>query len=258
MTGLRLAYVFLFLASCYIQCCYGVDSIIGHDDPYYRTLPCPNPEDIAPCACFYFNEGMHMNCTHISDDEELHQVFHSLIPFPAFRSLSLPTERLTTLSETVFGEVTFENVEIHCQSGIHNKDCDETLTTIDPNTFMKSVSTLRSLEIYISNISEFPFDTIGEYLNIDTFRLTNSPLATFPTINSETLKELYLINNTFREIPAHVLDGVPKLTHLQLQHNNIDSLAKAFMKLKVLLNLVNYSSQLTRLHRTRFDLSGPS
>ncbi|CAL4131419.1 unnamed protein product, partial [Meganyctiphanes norvegica] len=223
MAILLLMYQISLLTLLFAQPIYGFESLSAHDVAHFRTLPCPNPEDIAPCICTYTADKgtMDIDCMDISDEEELYQVFHSLIPIPTFGRLNLPADRLTTLTDQVFDAATFKEVNIACSN-----DCEPTLTTVDPNTFIKSASTLLSLSMSPTNISDFPFDTIQEYVNIVAIYLNDSPLSIFPTIHSETLRVLFLCNDTFREIPPHVLDGLPNLKDLQLQRNSIDSLRK--------------------------------
>ncbi|CAL4090180.1 unnamed protein product, partial [Meganyctiphanes norvegica] len=258
MAGLRLAYLIPILAMCYIQGCYGVDSLGAHDGPYNRNLPCPNPEDIAPCTCTYVEDdgAMDMDCDNIADEDELYQVFHSLIPFPIFRKLRLPADRLTTLSENVFGNATFEEVAVKCSQGISQEQCNGTLTTVDPNTFIKSASTLIILRFWSSKISTFPFETLGNYLNLNLFVLNYSPLASFPIINSETITELALNYDTYQEIPPNALDGLPNLKTIVLEGNSITSMAKdLFAYLPDLVQIIMNRGGLHHLHSQQFAVS---
>ncbi|CAL4065555.1 unnamed protein product [Meganyctiphanes norvegica] len=256
MNILLLVFPIPLLTVLFAQPIYGFESLGAHDVPHFRTLPCPNPEDIAPCICTYTADKgvMDMDCMNISDEEELYQVFHSLIPIPTFGKLSLPSDRLTTLTDEVFRVATFEDVIINCSN-----DCEPTLTTVGPNTFIKSVSTLMSLTMYPTNISEFPFDTIQEYVNINAFILNDSPLSIFPTISSETLLTLVLINDTFREIPAHILDELPNLKQLELGWNSIDSLGKdVFASLPDIRQIVMVNGGLRHLHSRQFAVTSPN
>ncbi|CAL4162117.1 unnamed protein product, partial [Meganyctiphanes norvegica] len=259
MTTLPLVYLIPVLALCFGHTIYNISSLGGHgqinENSYYRALPCPNPEDIAPCGCSYYDGAMSMSCMDIEDEDELYKVFHSLIPIPTFGRLTLPGGRITTLNNTVFGDATFESVYITCLG--HPYYCTARLTTIGPNTFMKSASTLRHLEMMVTRLSEFPFDTLSEYEKLDFFMVWFGNFPTFPIINSESLQTLVFKLSSIREIQAHALDGLPNLTYFDSLMNPIDVVAKdVFAPLPNLQKLnVQLGSRLRHLHSHQFAVT---
>ncbi|CAL4061862.1 unnamed protein product, partial [Meganyctiphanes norvegica] len=174
---------------------------------YLNNSPCPNAEDIAPCVCTYWDvyHSLDIDCMSIEDEQQLYDVFHANIPDPNFRRLDLGTDNLKTLTDTVFGDVTFETVWTH-STGFYG-----ILTSVGPETFMKSAPTLRELYMPYNNLSNFPFQSLSQYTELTDFVLHDNPVSNFPIIQSENLRYIDLGAATFDIIPTGALDGLPNL-----------------------------------------------
>ncbi|CAL4139140.1 unnamed protein product, partial [Meganyctiphanes norvegica] len=190
---------------------------------------------------------MDMNCTSISDEQELFDVFHATIPIPKFRKLTLGTNHLETLTDTVFDDVTFQDVRT-LYGG--------TLTSVGPKTFIKSTSTLRVLYLHHNNLSEFPFDTLNQYTVLEYFSFSRNPIESFPIIISPSLRNLYLGYAGYHTIPSDALGGLPNLEYFNTAGTAVHSMANdLFMYLPKMTNIFMQSTGLTHLESRQFEVS---
>ncbi|CAL4117555.1 unnamed protein product [Meganyctiphanes norvegica] len=223
------------------------DNVSSH----INGVSCPDAEDIDPCICTYYeiDDSLHLDCTNIADEEQLYSVFHAYIPFPDFLTLFVGTDHLETLTDSVFGDVTFQEVfAIPSDIG--------TLTSVGPKTFMKSASTLKLLYLYDNKLSDFPFNTLCEYTQLSQFNLHNNPIPTFPIIQSESLSSIDFGGSTFDTIPAGALDGLPNLHEFRVQHTNITSMATGiFASLSKMYLISMKNTGLTHLYNHQFEFN---
>ncbi|CAL4065474.1 unnamed protein product [Meganyctiphanes norvegica] len=253
MSLIHLVYLIPVLASSF-QATLGLTTQfqeLGNASFNFKNNPCPNAEDIAPCICNYLEDwdSMDMDCDDLADDQELYDVFHAYFPFTNFRTLHLKTDHLDTLSDEVFGDVTFENVWAITKYGVG------TLTSVSPKTFMKSASTLKLLYMYYNNVTDFPFETLINYTQLTDFSLLGNPIHDFPIIQSETLSYLNLGKAVYATIPAGALDSLPNLEEFRVSGTKISSMATGLFSPHSKLTKIGMTDNvLTQLETLQFEV----
>lgn len=180
-----------------------------------RNIPCPNTADIAPCVCTVMQDNsIEMDCSDVSNEDELERVFRAEFPFPAFKRLVIyENSDLAVLWEGVLGITNYE--EIIITKGV--------LQAVDDGAFSGSYSTLKQLDLTSNWISYFPFHESGSFRHLETLILDNNKLRIFPGISSITVSNLSLAFNPLDDISTTVLQQLPNLVELNLQGCELDS-----------------------------------
>lgn len=198
-------------------CCFwGVVAAENRTDDRFRALPCPNPDDIAPCVCTVLpTNGMEMDCSSVASSIELAIVFSAEFPFKDFESLIIINNyAITNLRPGDFGDVTFQKITIMSGS----------LSTVVMNTFMASYHTLTDLTITGTDLDFFPFGELESFTKLIYLDLQNNKLTGFPTLASLTLRELLLGYNALGGISATSLNNLPSLVIIGLHSTSISQI----------------------------------
>lgn len=186
-----------------------------------------------------------MYCNEIYDESQLYQIFHADFPNTEFRILNLLTHSIFSLSDDVFGEVTFEEARVF--NGI--------LSSVGPKTFIKSATTLKKLNLYNNSLVDFPYETLNQYTSLEYFSLHTNPIASFPMISSKSLKILHLGNAAYNTIPVGALEGLPNLEYFSQEHTHLDSIAtELFTSLSYIKDIDMANTGLVHLENNLFEL----
>lgn len=187
----------------------------ANDPPHFENPPCPNAEDIAPCTCTSTSEELllHMQltkqirCEGITDEQQLYDIFHGSFPVKHYDKLYFDTYLFDNLSDDVFGDIKFKTVFTPNYG-------NGRLKSVGPETFMKMSSELEILSLDYSNFTNFPSETLNLYPKLIYLSLRESPLESFPIIQSESLKFLDVSHGMYETIPSGAFDGMPNLESL--------------------------------------------
>ncbi|XP_066984351.1 oplophorus-luciferin 2-monooxygenase non-catalytic subunit-like [Macrobrachium rosenbergii] len=168
-----------------------------------RTIPCPAPGDIWPCACTPIdNVTMDINCSNVTSDGQLRYIFSREFPFRNFRSLVIQGNfHVNALQEGDLGTCSFVNIDIR----------DSALITIDDFALEGSLDTLEALVLINNNIRYIP--DISAFSRLNRLDFQYNALTEFPFLNSSTLQTLILRGFPFGVIPPTATWYLPALAY---------------------------------------------
>ncbi|CAL4249578.1 unnamed protein product, partial [Meganyctiphanes norvegica] len=162
------------------------------ETPDQGIVACPAIKDIYPCKCKYDLEedALDLDCSNITNEEDLFRIFYNEFHYTTFRRFEIYNNiNLTRIPEGVFDQVTFEEIHIIASS----------ITTLEPNAFINSASTLNILNLNTNSISYFPFEILGFYESLEELILYNNFISKIPTIRIPLLRILDLDSNAISE-----------------------------------------------------------
>lgn len=178
--------------------------------------PCPDAQDILPCVCYLIAEDvMSMDCSDVTSEYELAQVFQSHFPFTQFYSLNIINNQfLTALESGVFGEVTFEVFNI----------ADTTVATVERGALSGSYKTATEMNFCSNVIESFPFDELPNFESLTHLDVSDNYIENMTSIASKTLQFLNLAYNPLGEFPESAFTAAPSLQEINLNNTEIDYL----------------------------------
>lgn len=177
-----------------------------------NAWPCPEPEDIFPCVCSESELHINLDCSDVSDDEELRQVFEADFPFTRFRNFTIegsgPEERvpITELDKSTFNDISFTNIYITYTN----------LSVIAADTFDNSLSILESVTVTDSFLTLFPFDMLIDCPRLTELRVSNNNITHMSNIHSDSLTYLQVSNNPHLRFQDETFYSAPNLEYLFL------------------------------------------
>ncbi|CAL4088669.1 unnamed protein product, partial [Meganyctiphanes norvegica] len=186
--------------------------------------PCPNAEDIAPCICSANVSGagdfrQEMKCANISDSEELTRIFQSTMPVTNFTSLYIHDSDISGLHNGVFGDVTFEEVDIECHS----------LNAVEEDVFINMWPTLIHLNIYHGILEDFPYKTLVNSKSLTSLNVYSNNIGVILPISNSNLEWISISYNPITELPKGTFQELPHLYAFQISHTNISELPDDFL-----------------------------
>ncbi|CAL4074744.1 unnamed protein product, partial [Meganyctiphanes norvegica] len=191
----------------------------GHQVHSAKADSCPDGESIAPCVCSYIVEGdgqMDLDCSKISGEEQLGQVFENLPPNTHFESFTLNSNHeLKTLTSGVFQSTTFTKILMIFNS----------LEAVESGALDASSETLTTLDLWGNSISSqtgFPFKDLPIFGSLEVLDLADNAIPGWPEgITSDTLTRLDLSGNPIFDLPQGAFDGLSILQYLILGDVNL-------------------------------------
>lgn len=187
------------------------------------SVGCPEPQIISPCRCYDYGigYGLGMDCSDVSSDEELQEVFQSAFPNNTFYELVIrgvvgKPVPIGVLNKNTFGECSFETISIQ----------HTTLHTIQLETFYKSYDTLESYSITNSFVYFLDFEELQQFKKLKSLDLANNNMPALPAIKSSTLKSLTYSGNNVDQLNEEKFVDIPSLTLLKLQNCSISAVPK--------------------------------
>ncbi|CAL4063098.1 unnamed protein product, partial [Meganyctiphanes norvegica] len=213
-------------------------------------LPCPSPEDIAPCTCTVSSIGQSLTlvCNDVAGDEELEQVFHATFPYPYFSKLLLfGNQNIHRIKNETFQNVTFETMEIH----------STTLEFIESGAFKQMSSSLKELKLYMNQLSDdFPFYSLEKLEILEVLDLGFNQITIFPVLEIPSIKEIVMSHNLVGGINPDTFSHFPKLEEVVFNNNPIKTLPTEMFNNHTKLTYINFwEIGLTELKAGTFDLS---
>lgn len=205
----------LVVLYCCCFCCWG-NAAQDERDEQFRNLPCPYAEDIVPCVCTLGADyEMEMDCSNVTSNSELAQIFGTDFPFPDFGSLVIiDNVNLTTINAGDLGHATFKIIDISYTI----------LERIEYDAFMASYDTLTDLTIEHSKLNFFPFEEIERFTALTSLMLGHNNFEGFPIIGSATLQYLRLSYNPIGHINRTSLVDLPSLVGISLNNAGIQQI----------------------------------
>ncbi|KAK4305053.1 hypothetical protein Pmani_023043 [Petrolisthes manimaculis] len=203
---------------------------------------CPSTLDIAPCQCIEQADGkLDMDCSEVTNTEQLQTAFQATFPFTAFNSFTLtptiPSPNLIVLPHGVFGDISFQYIYI---SGTD-------LEIVEEEAFTASKTTLVSLSITQNRVQSFPFETLPIYTGLHILDLTENMLPYLPDIVSSPLRYLTLTGNIGLSFDTDTFPGANNIIEINLNHMQISSLQS---------NLFSQLNYIEHIDLSRNHLSG--
>ena len=177
---------------------------------------CPEPQDISPCVCSNSSiRLMAMDCSKVLDGDELVRVFSAFFPVKTFHKLTVADNPfLTTLPNGVFGEVSFNNINVH--GGVLESVGEEALTS--------SFNTVERLMFHNNKLSNFPFHTLSSFSKLTSLNLAYNNLKELPDLSSNTLENLYINKNPLGQVTASTFTGTPAISIIYLQETGLQEI----------------------------------
>lgn len=185
-------------------------------------LPCPADADIYPCTCTVESGStMDMNCSAVESEQQLMDVFASYIPFPIFRKLIIQNNpNLTVLKAGTFGESTFQ--EFHITSN--------ELENVEMGALSGSFETGTKLFFSWNKITNFPFEEMLMFTNLESLQIGQNRIVGVPDIQSETLKQLYLNSNPLGSVPITAFNKLPSIEDISLSDSGLHDISAGKIK----------------------------
>jgi hypothetical protein len=159
----------------------------GINDIRAAAFPCPIPEDIHPCVCWTEEEGIYLDCTDVTSEQQLENVFMQDFPVTEFYQFQInQTDILVDMNFTSNG-VSFEKLLLY--------PGPLSIRSISNKFLMNSYTTLKTICIYNSQLTEagFPLDNLNIFEMLDFLSFDGSNVSHLPNLVSETLTGLRII-----------------------------------------------------------------
>jgi len=190
-----------------------------------RSLFCPPLLDIYPCIC-YEDENAYLNleCKDANiTNQQFETIFTVNFPISSIRNLNIEDVFGLTRIDNVFGNLTFESVNI----------TNTLVATISDYAFSGSVDTLTHINISKSRITTegFPFLTLQLYNKLVSLSIVNSSINFVPNLQSASLTDLILTDNVIPRIESGVLQHLQRLKVLDVSRNQLTNLAPDTIRL---------------------------
>ena len=153
-----------------------------------KAFPCPEDPDISPCLCSVDEENhLYIDCSNVTSNEELRNVFTSHFPFTDFYQFSISDNTdVTALEHHVFGNVTFERIEIRGTN----------ISLVSEYALQSSQDKLNYIVINDGKLTpdSFPFSSLDQYTQLDYLALNfQETMDWLPPLNSLNLTSFFCI-----------------------------------------------------------------
>ena len=161
------------------------------------AFPCPIPEDIHPCVCWTHITRLNLDCTDVTSEQELANVFLQDFPEKEFYQFRINhTETVVYMNFNTNG-VSFE--KIYLSPG------PVTIRGVSDYFLLNSHKTLTIFETENSQLTEagFPLDELNNFEILDRLIIYNSNVAQLPNLLSQNLSYLDI---TFSDL-THLYPG---------------------------------------------------
>ena len=152
-------------------------------DTSLKAFPCPLAEDISPCVCSFENDKLSLDCTEVSSEEELEDVFSQDFPVTEFHTFSMDHSEIRYLNMST-NNLSFELFAFY--PGPFQFE-------VISDTFLNgSAETMTDFGILSSPIKDggFPFSKLEEYTQLRQLFLEDVDLTYLPEIRSNSLRDL--------------------------------------------------------------------
>ncbi|XP_045112155.1 oplophorus-luciferin 2-monooxygenase non-catalytic subunit-like isoform X2 [Portunus trituberculatus] len=189
---------------------------------------------------------MDMNCSAVTSSNQLALIFSKHFPFNNFKNLFIiGNTAIRALRFGDLGDATFEMITI---SG-------GTLESVVSGALTNSHDTLVHLDLSENHLIDFPFDEIVSFKRIETLKLRNNALHTFPHLTSSTLRFFFIGYNPLKTISSSALKNLPNLEQIGLHFAEFSS-AGTFVGIPKLRLVHLEGNQLTTLRANTIKLTG--
>ncbi|CAG0896128.1 unnamed protein product [Darwinula stevensoni] len=162
--------------------------------PTTGQYPCPNPEDISPCACSALEDKVYVSCFNTTSSDDI---------FSAFNNAFWPVTNLTgfhlghnfdvhEISERMFGDISFE--------GIGTDWCG--VVSVRPSALMPSKDRLEYISMNRGVLEQFPWDYMQHFTKLVAIDFKYNWLTVLPPVQSTSLERLVLAGNPITTLEA--------------------------------------------------------
>ncbi|XP_050731153.1 oplophorus-luciferin 2-monooxygenase non-catalytic subunit-like [Eriocheir sinensis] len=219
-----------------------------------NDFPCPNALDISPCVCTQVDLKLNLDCSRVSDDAQLAEVFQANFPFNNFSMLTIfanpeePRINILDLGLDIFQDVTFANIYIS-----HTN-----LEYIYPTAFDKSAPRLETLIVTDSFLVLFPFDLVDYAPHLTDLRVFKNSLIHMSEMSSDTLTHLDVAYNPGLQYGDHALKNLPNLEYFVANNIELDHVGEnAFFENTKLVYLDLSNNKLETLYAGSLKFKSP-
>ncbi|CAG0893880.1 unnamed protein product [Darwinula stevensoni] len=118
--------------------------------PTTGQYPCPNPEDISPCACSAREDKVYVSCFNATSSDDIFSAFNNAV-WPVTNLTGFHLEHnfdVHEISERMFGDISFE--------GIGTDWCG--VVSVRPSALMPSKDRLEYISMNRGVLEQFPWD----------------------------------------------------------------------------------------------------
>lgn len=200
---------------------------------------CPDPQAIRPCECIVEDEYINFDCSSVTSEEELKEVFQqNFTEITHARKLTiLDNIYLTVLHSGVFGDTDFREIEIRGTN----------IFTVEAGAFSGSYSRAVKMNFKDNKISSFPFSEVEDFTALETLDVSSNVLQEFPKIKSSSLRELFVGMNAIPIMSQDSFKYTPMLEAIRLNRCGISEIREGtFSVLKYLRQVDLNFNQLTQ------------
>jgi len=185
--GCALGYILQVVIFRKLVDCQDFNSNDFPNSKIYEDYPCPNSENILPCVCYTYFSTMYLYCPDVTIDQ-LSTVLEQDFPMKNFTQFSMESSTHIQNMDVNFHGLSFK--EYSLEPGPFS------IETIENSFFVDSKDTVENIRIYKSKLEKFPFSELGTYSKLETLKVFNSSLSSFPNISSNSLKsfEIWISN----------------------------------------------------------------
>ncbi|CAL4256050.1 unnamed protein product, partial [Meganyctiphanes norvegica] len=211
-------------------------------------IRCPNALDILPCVCVSNSDpALFMDCSLVSDTEELINVFQATFPYSEFEVLHIMYNfSLTTLPTGVFGNVTFSTVLMN-----HGN-----LQTVEEGVFRSSLPRLKHFTLSYNLITTVPHDLLSKSDELVNLYLNNNKIVHLPIIESQSLQYVDFSANPISELKVNSFDQMPNLKDVLMVDTSISELpVGTFIKNSGLQSIYLNGNNISQLNTGCLNLS---
>ena len=191
-------------------CTFGVG-----DGAIPRAFPCPDEYEILPCVCTAAADfTMDMDCSAVKNSNELALIFSKTFPSQNFDNLFIiGNKAIKTIRVNDLGHANFKKITI--TEGI--------LESLVHGALINSYDTLVTIDLSNNHVTDFPFDEISSFKNIEELYLNSNALGTFPHLYSSSLRIIEMSDNPLFMISSTDLQDLTNLEKIILQSTELSS-----------------------------------
>lgn len=201
-------------------------------------LSCPQAADIAPCICTVdlATSEINIDCSAISDEEELRKVFQADFPFIDLDELVIKGDKyrigIFNFDENIFGSKSFKKITVF----------NTYLETIDSLTFANSFPVVKAMNFGNNRLHFFPFEILKDSVHLDTLILSNNLFEHMSDLNSNSLLKLDVSNNPGLRYEDQAFQTAPNLQVIDLSNTSLGHVTPLTFSYQTQLNDLDLSS----------------
>ena len=177
--------------------------------------PCPEPLDIYPCVCDA--DTLTINCSNVTDEDQLRQVFTAPFPTAALHEFLMDGNKgVRVLENGVFGDVSFRVLTV-----MHS-----VLEAVRDEALVSSYPTLTHVILASSPLAVFPFHALQRFTALEMVIMVQCDVHSLPSLSSASLQELYLYSNPISSLSLDVFALLSAVRTIDLSDNQLTEITQ--------------------------------